>query len=56
MTDETEKKSVAFYIFAPDGKGGTSRVGAAFFHKGGKGLNIVISEKRFIAFPPKPKS
>ena len=32
-------------------------VGAVFFHKKGKGMNIVFSQSRevFAAFPPKPK-
>lgn len=43
----------AYYIFDKDETGQLKRIGAAFAHKKGKGLNIVINERRLVAFPPK---
>jgi len=45
----------AFYIFTKDEQGNSIRIGAAFAHKKGKGLNLVIHDKRYSAFPPKSK-
>jgi hypothetical protein len=53
MTTEKENKP-AFYIFA-EGENG-KRVGAAFAHQKGNGLNIVIAETRYVAFPPRRKT
>ncbi len=56
MTEETAKKEnkPAFYIFA-EGEKDKPPVGAAFRHGKGNGLNIVIGETRYVAFPPKAK-
>lgn len=56
MTNETTTSKVkpAFYIFLTDEEGNNQRVGAAFFHKKGKGMNIVINDMRLVAFPPNP--
>lgn len=52
--DSTQTKTKpAFYIFTKDEEGNSQRIGAAFAHKKGKGLNIVINEMRLVAFPPK---
>jgi hypothetical protein len=51
-TTQTKAKP-AFYIFTKDEEGNNQRIGAAFAHKKGKGLNIVINELRLVAFPPK---
>ena len=55
MTNETTqtKAKPTFYIFAKDEEGNNQRIGAAFAHKKGKGLNIIINEMRLVAFPPK---
>ena len=55
MTNDTTQSKVkpAFYIFKQDEEGNNQRIGAAFAHKKGKGLNIVINEQRLVAFPPK---
>lgn len=52
-TETTQKKKPAFYIFAKDQDGNSQRIGAAFRHKKGNGLNIIIGEARYTAFPPK---
>jgi hypothetical protein len=54
-TENKEKEIPAFYIFAKDGEGISHRVGAAFSHNTGKGINLVIDNKRYVAFPPKAK-
>lgn len=54
----TKKQPPAFYIFDTvevDGKQESRNVGAAFAHRTGNGLNIVINGKRYAAFPPKAK-
>jgi hypothetical protein len=60
MTTENEttqpKQKPAFYLFATveiDGKKENKRIGAAFAHKKGNGMNVVIDGKRYAAFPPK---
>ena len=55
MTDTKSKTTSkpAFYIFERDKDGNTQRVGAAFNHAKGKGLNIVIGDRRYVAYPPK---
>jgi hypothetical protein len=53
---ETKKKEKpAFYIFIRDGEEKTTNVGAAFVQKSGRGFNIVIGDKRYEAYPPKPQ-
>jgi hypothetical protein len=47
------KVKPAFYIFTKDEEGNNQRIGAAFAHKRGKGLNIHINDLRLVAFPPK---
>lgn len=54
-TDNNNKKTPAFYIFAKDEEGNNQRIGAAFLHAKGNGMNIVINEQRYSAFPPKNK-
>ncbi|HRH03877.1 MAG TPA: hypothetical protein PLN13_03455 [Bacteroidia bacterium] len=57
MSNETQtdtKKKPSFYIFAKDAEGNSQRVGAAFRHMKGNGMNIVINDQRYSAFPPKP--
>lgn len=59
MTTETKKQpkqKPAFYIFVKDADGKTTNIGAAFRHKKGNGMNIVIGQDYFVAFPPKAKS
>ena len=58
MTTQTENKPKqlpAFFIYDQDEEGNTLRIGAAFRHKRGFGLNIILDDKRYLAFPPKPK-
>lgn len=55
----TEKQVPAFYIFESaetDGKTESRRIGAAFPHRKGKGLTLLIDGKRYAAFPPKAKA
>lgn len=54
MTTENKSKP-AFYIFAKSENGENKRIGAAFKHNKGNGLNIVINGVRYTAFPPKDK-
>jgi hypothetical protein len=54
-TNDKEKQAPAFYIFKQEAEGVTTRIGAAFRHKKGNGLNIVIGDSRYVAFPPKSK-
>lgn len=59
-TTETtkEKQTPAFYLFATVQHGTQEelvRIGAAFPHKKGNGLNVLINGKRYTAFPPKAK-
>jgi hypothetical protein len=59
QSETTEKQKPAFYIFITvekDGKTESKRVGAAFAHKKGNGLNVLIDGRRYAAFPPKPKA
>ena len=60
QTETTKEKQVpAFYLFdtvEADGKKENKRVGAAFAHKKGTGLTILLNGKRYAAFPPKPKT
>jgi hypothetical protein len=56
---ETIKQAPAFYIFDTvdtDGKKEMKRVGAAFRHKKGNGFTLLVNNKRYAAFPPKPKA
>ncbi|MEP7170123.1 MAG: hypothetical protein ABI855_12190 [Bacteroidota bacterium] len=58
MTTETKnptKKIPAFYIFEKGTDGNSKRIGAAFRHGKGSGMNIVINNTRYVAFPPKAK-
>ena len=58
MTTETEnqpRQKPAFYIFAQSEDGITKPVGAAFCHTKGSGLNVLIGNTRYVAFPPKAK-
>ena len=59
MTTQTEnqpKQMPAFFIYDQDEEGNTLRIGAVFRHKRGSGFNIVIDDKRYLAFPPRAKS
>ena len=53
-----EKQVPAFYIFenGADGAKPGKPAGAAFPHKKGKGLTLLIDGKRYAAFPPKAKT
>ncbi len=53
ITENIPKAKPAFYIFAQDAEGHSFRVGAVFKHKKGNGVNIVIGNGRYAAFPPK---
>ena len=57
-TQTTKTKQIpSYYIFenAADGQPGKP-VGAAFAHKNGKGVTLLINGKRYAAFPPKAKT
>lgn len=54
MTNEKQKP--AFYIFQQDVNGNSVQIGAAFRHKKGTGLNILIGKARFVAFSPKTQT
>lgn len=61
MTTENEtatktKQAPAFYIFEQGEGKDMKRIGAAFKHGKGNGFNVVISGKRYTAFPPKAKT
>lgn len=64
MTTTTEtqatkqKQAPDFYIFenAGEGQQGGKPVGAAFAHKKGKGMTLLINGKRYAVFPPKAKT
>ena len=64
MTTTTENQTTktkqipSFYIFenAADGQKAGKPVGAAFAHKSGKGVTLLINGKRYSAFPPKAKT
>jgi hypothetical protein len=54
-----EKQVPAFYLFdtvETDGRKESKPVGAAFAHKKGNGLTILLGGKRYAAFPPKVKA
>jgi len=54
-----EKQVPAFYIFDTienDGKKENRRIGAAFTHRKGGGLTLLLDGKRYAAFPPKPNA
>lgn len=58
-TTTAEKQVPAFYIFETTEAGGkkeNKRIGAAFTHKKGKGLTLLVNGKRYAAFPPKAKA
>lgn len=55
-TETQEKKTPCFYIFSKDDNENSQLIGAIFSHAKGKGLNILIGEKRLVAFPPKQKN
>lgn len=55
----TEKQVPAFYIFETveaEGKKENKRIGAAFTHKKGNGLTLIVNGKRYAAFPPRAKA
>jgi hypothetical protein len=51
--DQYAKAIPALYIFARDENGQSIRMGTAWYHQTGNGINIVINGQRFVAFPPK---
>lgn len=51
MTTNDENKP-AFYIFDESNK---NRLGVAFRHKKGSGINLLIGMVRYVAFPPRRK-
>lgn len=55
MTTETTKtkKTADLYIFEQDAEGNNQIVGAVFRHSKGNGMNLLIGEARYSAFPPK---
>ncbi|MBS0646932.1 MAG: hypothetical protein JSR97_10145 [Verrucomicrobia bacterium] len=57
MSDQSKmtKQKPAFYIFEQLADGQTRNIGAAFYHKKGNGINLVIAGKCYPAFPPKLK-
>ena len=63
MTTETQtttakaKQVPDFYIFenGTEAVKGGKPAGAAFVHKKGKGMTLLIAGKRYAAFPPKAK-
>lgn len=52
MTDASKKPNL--YIFNQNSQG-EAPVGAVFMHQKGNGFSLVIAEKWYSAFPPKPK-
>lgn len=59
MAKETKTKvkdNLAFYIFVKDENGDNQYVGSIYRHDKGEGLNILMGNKRYVAFPPKPKA
>ena len=64
MTTTTENQATktkqipSYYIFenTADGQKSGKPVGAAFAHKSGKGVTLLINGKRYSAFPPKAKT
>ena len=57
--ETTKTKQIpSYYIFenAADGHKSGKPVGAAFAHKNGKGVTLLINGKRYAAFPPKAKT
>ena len=51
--DQYAKAIPALYIFARDENGESIRMGTAWHHQTGNGINIVINGNRFVGFPPK---
>ena len=62
MTTTTENQTTktkqipSFYIFDEAAPKGGKPAGAAFAHKKGKGLTLLINGKRYAAYPPKAKT
>ena len=55
--ETTKTKQIpSFYIFDETAPKGGKPAGAAFAHKSGKGLTLLINGKRYAAFPPKAKT
>lgn len=52
MSSDKENKP-NFYIFGIDANGESKPIGAVFNHQKGKGFNILIEQKRYVAFPTK---
>ncbi len=52
MTDAPKKPNL--YIFNKNSQG-EAPVGAVFMHQKGNGFSLVIADKWYSAFPPKPK-
>ena len=48
-----EKQVPNFYLFIDNQEENTPPKGVIFLHKTGKGMNILIGETRYVAFPPK---
>ena len=46
------KQKPDFYIYAKNAEGKNERIGAAFKHKKGSGMNLVIGNARYSVFPP----
>lgn len=56
MTTPAEnRKKIAYYIFTKDVNGNSVRIGTAYHHERGNGLNLVINKARYAAFPAKAK-
>ncbi|MBS1596063.1 MAG: hypothetical protein JST90_17255 [Bacteroidetes bacterium] len=55
-TASKEKQMPNFYVFIDNQEENTPPKGVIFLHKTGKGMNILIGETRYVAFPPKSKS
>lgn len=51
----TDKKEINFYVFSDNQQENTPPAGVIFLHKTGKGMNILIGDTRYVAFPPKSK-
>ena len=52
-TEQKKPQKLAFKIYQQDAEGNLQRVGSAFRHNKGDGMNIVIGDTRYVAFPPK---
>lgn len=58
-TTAKPKQVPSLYIFenGPNGEKGSGKpAGAAFLHKKGTGMTLLIGGKRYAAFPPKTKT